>query len=429
MNPIAMDVLYGASLLAASPWFLYKMVTTGKYRAGLKEKLGFIPARIGSDCIWLHGVSVGELLAARGIVSALEEALPDEEIVLSTTTNTGREVAEKNYPGKRVFYYPLDFSRAVRRAFARTRPRLVVLMEMEVWPNFLRRANALGVPVVVANGRITERAYRRWKRFPSTARSILGGVTLYMLQTDAYAERLISLGVPEERIIVTGSVKFDTINTGLDASRRDQLRREMGVADDEILIIGGSTHAGEEETLLGAYGRLKIDLNRLRLLIVPRHKTRFSEVARLMRIRGYDVIRKSAPPAAGRASGSQVILGDTMGELADLYRAADVAFVGGSLVPRGGQNMLEPAAVARPVIFGPYVENFPQASKLLLDAGAATQISAPEELTAAVRAYLDPDAANNAGAAGRKALIAAQGATARTVEAIKEILENRARGT
>ncbi|MHC4712582.1 MAG: 3-deoxy-D-manno-octulosonic acid transferase [Planctomycetota bacterium] len=424
MNPVLVDVAYTGAFLAASPYFIYKMATTGKYRSGLTQRLGVLPARAGGDCIWVHGVSVGEVLAARGIVAGLETAFPGGEIAVSTTTNTGFEVALKNYPDKYLFYFPLDFSWAVGRAFRAVRPKAVVLMEMEVWPNFLHKASLLGVPVVVANGRITERAYGNYGRFRSLARTILGGVSLYLVQTETYAQRLIELGVPAERVKVTGSVKFDTLATDTDWERRARLRGEMGVGDGEVLLVGGSTHAGEEGALLETYRALKGGHPALRLLVVPRHRTRFEEVRALISGEGFGVFARSALAGGGRPKGGEVLLGDTMGELEALYEAADVAFVGGSLIRHGGQNILEPASKGKPVVFGPSMENFPDAMDLLLGEGAATQVRGEEQLGGAIEKYLEPSSAQKAGEAGRRSIIASKGATARTVGAIKEIIEN-----
>ncbi len=423
MNPVLLDLVYAGGLLATSPYFLYKMATTGKYRSGLSQRLGNVTPRDGAPCIWLHGVSVGEILAARSIVSQLEKDFPEIDIALSTTTNTGFADAGKTYPDKRVFYFTFDFSWAVARTFDKITPRLVLLMEMEAWPNFLSRARQLGVPVVVANGRITERSYRRFSRFPTVARATLSKVSLYLVQTDDYAAKLVSLGVPAERVTVTGSVKFDTISTDADPDRRAALRAEMGVAPNETLLIGGSTHAAEEDALLDAYVELKSANPHIRLLIVPRHRTRFEEVARLIASRGFDVLARSTLDENAPLAPGEILLADTMGELEALYEASDVAFVGGSLIPHGGQNMAEPAAKGKPVVFGPSVDNFPQAAKLLLDASAATQVDSAQGLAAALGLYLDADNAARAGAAGRDAVIAAKGATARTVEAIAQYLQ------
>jgi 3-deoxy-D-manno-octulosonic-acid transferase len=401
---------------------VYKMLTTGKYREGLVEKLGFVEERKGDGCVWVHGVSVGEVLSARTIVPALEKALSGTEVVISTTTNTAQAVAKRTYPGRKVFYYPLDFSAAVARAFRRIKPRVVVLIELEAWPNFLARAKQSGVPVVVANGRITRRSFDRLKRLGSFAREFLNGVDLYLVQADEYAERLGALGVAAGKIEVTGNVKFDTLSTDIDAKRALKLREEMGVRRDEVLVIGGSTHEGEEEALLDAYARLHQTGSRVRLLIVPRHDTRFEEAARVIESRGYRLFRRSGAAKGARPAGDEVLLGDTMGELEGLYEAADVAFVGGSLIPHGGQNMMEPAAKGKPVVFGPSVENFPDASKLLVSAGAATQIGEKDELAAALAAYIGTPAGEAAGHAGRQAVMRAKGATARTVSRIAEIV-------
>jgi len=424
MKPILLDLVYAAGLLGASPYFLYKMATTGKYRAGLSQKLGLVPERSGAPCIWLHGVSVGELLSARPLVGALSRELPGEEIVLSATTDTGMDAAERSFPERERFYYPLDFSWAVKRTFRRIRPRLVILMELEVWPNFLERARREGVPVIVANGRITERSRRNFERFGRYGRRLLEKVTLFLVQSGVYAERLRSLGVPAERVRVAGNLKYDSLSTDLNDERRRRLREEMGVREAETLIVVGSTHAGEEEALLEAFAELRERHEGLRLLVVPRHRTRFEEAARVITARGFSLRRRSEGPRAGPGAADEVVLGDRMGELADLYEAGEVAFVGGSLIPHGGQNMLEPAARGKPVVFGPSVENFPDAAPLLLEAGAATMIRGREELAGALESYLDAAAAERAGEAGRQAVLSARGATEETVAAVREVLKN-----
>ncbi len=287
-------------------------------------------------------------------------------------------MAEKAYAGKSVFYFPLDFSRAVARTFRRIRPSMVVLMELEVWPNFMRRARREGVPVVVANGRITERSFARFRMFGPLAGGLLGKVDLFLVQTDEYRERLLALGLDASRVAVTGNIKFDTLSTALDPARAAGMRREMGVSEEQALVIGGSTHRSEEKALLDAYRELKAGDARVRLLVVPRHRERFDEVAGLLEAEGAKVFRRSSLSSGARPAGDEVLLGDTLGELERLYEAADVAFVGGTLIDHGGQNMAEPAAKGRPVVFGPSVFNFPEASKALLDAGAARMISGPE---------------------------------------------------
>jgi len=421
MNEVMLDLAYGAALAATSPYFLYKMATTGKYREGLIEKLGAVAPRSGGPSIWVHGVSVGEVLSARGLVAGLEAAFPGAEVVISTTTNTGQAVAKKTYPDRRTLYFPLDFSWAVKRAFAAVRPGVVILMELEIWPNFLSRAAALGVPVVVANGRITERSHGRFKRLGRFASDLLDKVTVYLVQNEIYAERLGDLGVPAAKIEVTGNIKFDTLSADLGARRALSMRGEMGVAVGETLIIGGSTHAGEEAALLDAYAALQARGRRVRLLVVPRHKERFEEVAALVASRGYGVFRRSGIARGDRPAGGEVLLGDTMGELEGLYEAADVAFVGGSLIPHGGQNIMEPAAKGKPVVFGPSVENFAGEAKMLLDAGAATQISGGAALADALSLYLDGAKARSAGAAGRDLVLRSKGAASRTVDRIKTI--------
>lgn len=329
-------------------------------------------------------MSVGEILGAEGFISAFLERHPDWEIAVSTTTRTGHEVAKKRYPGKLVFYYPVDLSFAIRRVLRRIRPSAVILMELEIWPNFLLASHHRGIPVGLINGRISDRSfkgYQFWKRiFPHP----LHRIDCYCVQNDQYATRLLDLGVGEERIHVTGTMKFDNVATGGGATRDGGLARELGLLPDELVLIGGSTHPPEERILYRAFRALRPRHPNLRLLLAPRHPERLPEVEQGLAEDGARIVRRTALRTEEKGSvgpGSEtVILIDTIGELGKLYGLADVVFVGGSLIPHGGQNMMEPAGLGKPVVFGPHTFNFEDSVEVLVEKEAVRVVAEESEL-------------------------------------------------
>lgn len=432
-----LDFFYILLLLLASPFVLWKMATKARVRAGLWERLGLKAARRAGDrpCIWVHGVSVGEVLAAKPLIREIERELPGFEVAISTTTNMGREVAEKHYPGKHVLYYPLDLSFAVRRALHAVRPDMIVLVELEIWPNFLREAYREGIPVALVNGRISERSFRGYRLVKKLLFRPLAKIRRFCVQTVEYGARFRALGIAAEQILVTGTLKYDGLPSVEDAATLEKEHRAaLGLGDAPVLVCG-STHAPEEREILGAYQRLKADFPDLRLVLVPRHVERIEEVLRDVREAGAKVIRKTelAPAAVGAHCGAPlqsatqaedpVIVVDTMGELAKIYAAATVVFVGGSLVDHGGQNMLEPAGLGRATIFGPHVENFRESADLLLRAGGAAQVADAAELERVVRDLLrDPARRADMGRCAWAAIDAHRGAAAKTVAVLKEVL-------
>lgn len=419
-----LDLAYVIGLLLGSPWLIYKMVTTGKYRAGLGERLGFIRPRTGSArCLWVHGVSVGEVLAARTFIEEFLHRHADWEVVVSSTTNTGVAVARKTYPQRRVFYYPLDFSLAVARALGRIRPDLVVLLEADLWPNFLSALRRRGVPVVMVNNRITAASFRRQKLFGFLARRLYRPIVQITAQTERHARRLRKLGVPREKITVTGSLKYDSAPTRVEDP--EGLSRELGLSPASRVLLAGSTFAPEEKVMLDIFSRLRPRFPDLRLVVVPRHKTRFEEVARLIRDAGFEVVRRSeGPRPAGTVhSGQAVVLGDTMGELTRFYGLAEVVFVGKSLVEGGGQNILEPAALARPVVFGPSIYNFQETADALLAQNGAVRVRDAAELERVLTELLaDPEWARRVGESARRVIESGRGATRRNVDIVDKVL-------
>ena len=423
------DFAYYLGLLLAGPFLALKVARPRGRRhvAGLRERLGACPPRRGArPCLWIHGVSVGEIRAAGTLVEALERALPEWEIALSTTTATGHEVARGAHPGKRVFFFPVDFSWSVRRVFDAIRPDAVLLVELEVWPNFLHEASRRRVPVVIVNGRISERSFRRFRllRRLFDPLSRLGPLCV---QTDVYAQRFRELGVPAQQIHVTGSVKYDQLSPTAAPPDGDAVRADLGLGAGDRVLMGGSTHPGEEEALVAAFQALRGGAAALRLVLVPRHNERTDEVARLLERAGLRAVRRSAqPPERPPLARDEVLLVDTVGELGRLYAAADVVFVGGSLIPHGGQNVLEPVLLGKPTLLGPHYGNFREPVERLLAADGARLVDSAEALVAEVRGLLAaPGEAAALGERGRAALREAQGATARTAELVARYLRSR----
>jgi 3-deoxy-D-manno-octulosonic-acid transferase len=426
---VALDLVYLLVLLFTSPWLLYKSLTTGKYRRGMWSKItgrGFLRAD-SAPCVWFHGVSVGEIHLLRQLVARFRQRHPDWECVISTTTDTGYEEATKRFSDLPVFYWPLDFSWAVRRALQRVRPNLVVLAEGELWPNFLLAAGKMKIPVAVVNGRMSPRTARRYRRLHRLVRPLFTRINLIVAQTAEYADSYRSLGA--KSVHVAGSIKFDGVEANRDNPRTRDLRRLLGINDDDLVWIAGSTQAPEEEIALGIYQRLRAEFSRLRLILVPRQRERFQEIAALLRRSGLPFIRRSEvttprlSPLAPRPS--PLILVDTIGELGALWGMADVAFVGGSLDgKRGGQNMIEPAAYGAAVVFGPHVWNFKDIAGRLVDAGAAIQIADGAGLETTVRRLLsDGTERERLGTAARRFVFAQQGATERTVDLLDGLIE------
>jgi 3-deoxy-D-manno-octulosonic-acid transferase len=349
--------LLALTLLLTSPWWLWQMATSGRYRAGLRERLGAVPLSLqqavaGQDVIWVHAVSVGEVLAAEQMIHELQAALPTWVIAISTTTETGHKLAQERFPGHPVFFMPLDFAYSMRRYLRTLRPRLVVLMESELWPRMLVECERAGVPVVVANARISDRSFPRYVRLKRLWQPLLKKVTLFLAQGDESAERLVKIGVDLNRIRVVGNLKYDA--PVVDRQRAvATLRARLPTTE---FIVCGSTMEGEETEIIEAWTRLMSTGHRGILMIAPRHPQRFDQVATLI---GKGVIRMSKwieapkPLALG-----DILLLDTLGSLAAVYQLATVAFLGGSLVPKGGHNPLEPARFGVPVLMGPSYENF-----------------------------------------------------------------------
>jgi 3-deoxy-D-manno-octulosonic-acid transferase len=426
--PFVFNLIYLILLVLAAPVLLYRAWRSGKYREGWSAKVfGEAPLRIGDrPCIWFHAVSVGEVLLLKPIVNGLVRRRPGWEVVISTTTAAGLTVARRTYPELITFYAPLDFSWATRRAIERIRPTVLALVELELWPNLVWAAKRAGARVAIINGRLSLRSHRGYQKLRGPLGPTLRRLDAVAVQTEEYATRFVDLGVPRQRVRVTGSVKYDGLESDRNNARTLALRRLLGLNPADVVFVAGSTMEGEEAAALAAYHAARVHHPRLRLVLVPRHPERFAKVAAWLEQEGETVLRRSSVSPPGVPSQrAPVVLVDSIGELAAVWGLADIAFVGGSLAPgRGGQNMMEPAAYGASVLFGSYTSNFQETVAQLLLRGGARQVAGPQELTAALIDDLnDPESAAQRGAAGRAYVLAQNGAANRTLAELDRLVE------
>jgi 3-deoxy-D-manno-octulosonic-acid transferase len=421
----ALHVVYDLALwfgvLVASPWWVVRSCTDPVFRRMVTERLGFgLPAagpeKRGRRVI-VHGVSVGEVKAASSIVARLRDERPDLEVVISTTTATGAEVARRTYPDLQVVRFPFDFAFVVRRFLRHIAPAAVVLIELEVWPNFLRAANRSGVPIAVANGRITERSFPRYLRFRKLMPQFQR-ISLFCVQDEVYGRRFEELSNDPDRILVTGNVKADSLYLGR-LEVQPELARHLGGEPGQPVIVAGSTHDPEERLIAEAW---RAHAPESRLILVPRHPGRVPTICRELAELGLPAQRLTfLREGTEDADPSQPVIVDTIGELENVYSLADLVFVGGSLVALGGHNMLEPAAQGLAVFYGPHTENFPHEAALLERTGASRRLGTAEDFgTALAQLLADEEARSRMALAGLDAVRTQQGATARTVSALKE---------
>ena len=420
------------ALVVGAPYWLVRMVTSGRHRAGLPGRLGRVPTEVsragdeaaaaGRAMVWVHAVSVGEVLAATTLVKALLES--GVAVAVSTTTQTGQELAKKRLGtlGCAVFYMPLDFAVLVRRYLGALRPKLVVTMESELWPNVIRECTKAGIPLAVVNARVSDRSFPRYMRLRGLWGPLLREVRLFMAQSEETAERLRRMGVPAERVKVTGNLKYD-VRSGAATAMTERVR---SLLYQSRLIGAGSTLADEEAALLEAWPGISKAAPDAALLIAPRHPDRFVEVVELVKRSGFPFFRCSELRAdAGPIKGGMVVVLDTIGDLGSMYSLGAVAFVGGSVVQKGGHNPLEPAQFGVPVVMGESYENFREIVGAMKNAGAI-RIVRREEVGGALSSLLtDGVAAKEIGERGRAVFDAQSGATARTVAGLMELMEGR----
>ncbi len=423
------DFIYLLALIAISPKILYRAITQNRYRNGWSERLGKVRRNFpDKKCVWIHAVSVGEVNATKTIVSELKNQLPQYEIIISATTDTGIEQARKLYGSElKVFYFPFDFSFAVHRAFKRLKPDICLLMELEVWPNFTSRAHRLGIPVAVVNGRISDRSFPRYNLIKSFVKPTFRKVALFLAQDAEYAARFIALGGRKNSTIVTGSLKYDTAQIIDRVEGADKLASQLAIGAAPLWVAGG-TGPKEEKNILDVFKKLRQQekYDSLRLAIVPRKPERFDEVADLITKSGFALTRYSLIKSEQQnieTKNNSIILGDTMGDLRKFYSLASVVFVGRSLVPMGGSDMMESTAMGKCTIFGPHTFNFNQTVKALLQAQGAVEVKNEKKLFDAIQKCLDnPQFAKQTAAAGQNVIKQNQGATQKTVSAIVNLL-------
>ncbi|MCF6150449.1 MAG: 3-deoxy-D-manno-octulosonic acid transferase [Candidatus Kuenenia sp.] len=378
--PTIFDAFYVTALAFGSPYFLSKLLINKRFRAGLLQRLGFNQVKNGKHpCIWIHCASVGEVLTAKPLVKSIEKEFNGFEIVLSVNTDTGFSVAEKYFEGKRIFYFPLDLSWVVDKVLNLIRPQFIILIELEIWPNFIIAAAKRHVPVALVNARISGNSakwYRLFSRMSNTFfKNLLTKENFFCARTQADAARLKELGISESQITITGNMKYDNIVTDISANAKEQLLRLFELEVDERVIVCGSTFEGEEIVLLRVFKDLCAKFNKLRLIIVPRHIERVSDVTKQIESMGFNYAKKSSLDkgekiASHRDRHNTILVVDTVGELLTIYSIAYCVFVGRSLIPHGGQNVVEPAGLAKPVIVGPHTFNFKEEVGLLKEANA-----------------------------------------------------------
>jgi 3-deoxy-D-manno-octulosonic-acid transferase len=436
------SLLTALGMLLASPYFLFTGLRRGQSLSSLRQRFGWgYPPELRSPegrSIWIHAVSVGEVLAVLPLARRLKELLPDRRLVVSTTTATGQRLARERMPfASAVFYFPLDWSGPVRRALRAARPELILVAETEIWPNFLREARRENIRVAFVNGRLSVHSHKRFLRARSLTlcllgrfqRTILADASIYLMQSEADAARLLDLGAPKERVVVSGNLKYD-----LAPPHETQVSRwlaaEMRSSERGPLIVAGSVLAGEVSPVLAAFDEIEKRWPAALLVLAPRKPDQFDAAATEVRNSGRDVVRRSTlsfdeDSNSALAVHRSVFVLDSVGELASLYALADAVFVGGSLVPAGGHNILEPAVVARAPVFGPSMENFKDVGALFLERGAGLQVSDSAQLAAAWTTLIgDAPRRSEMGSSARELVERYRGATDKVLAQVVAMLES-----
>ena len=430
---LAYSLLLSLGLLVLIPYFLYQALAHGKYLEGLRQRLGSLSPVDGQQrpVIWLHCVSVGETQAARPLVDRLRKEFPEHALVVSTITRTGQKLAQDVFAphSDRVFYFPFDWRWSVRRALQAVSPSVVLLMETELWPNFLRECKARAIPVALVNGRISRQSFRRYSSIKFFLRRVFESLSVAVMQSETDAERLQALGMAADRIRTAGNLKFDAGAVASTGEKTAEIRERFGLQSDVPLILAASTHAPEEKIILESFKQISA----ARLMIAPRHPERFAEVASLIQSSGLSWARRTGVPAASDTQ-ANVILLDTIGELPAVYSLATVVFVGGSIVDRGGHNVLEPAAAGVPVVTGAHTHNFHAIVALLNEADAVVQLPpvegdvASHELTKVLSDLLtNPERRAELSTRATQLIVMNQGAVDRTIKIITPLLSTKRR--
>lgn len=419
---ILYSALAGVALLLSSPVWLFRLLRYSKYRAGFGERLGRVPERLRDSqqrpSIWVHAVSVGEVLAVSELISELQLRVPQYRIAVSTTTATGQKLARDRFGAGNVFYFPIDFAFAVRPYLRALRPELIIIAETEFWPNFLRLGRQAGARIAVVNARISDRSFPRYRRFHSLIAPVLQNISLFLAQGEEDRRRLIEIGAPEKRVQVSGNLKFD-MKPVTEAPLVAELKSAL--ANTGPVFVCGSTVEGEEPILLRTFTVVRVGYPNALMILAPRHPERFAPVAELIAASGIKFWRRSQWNAS-KPLGPGIFLLDTIGELASTYQLADIAFVGGSLVAKGGHNILEAAQHGSAIVVGPYTENFRDMVTLFRRAGAVVVATADELAQTFLSLLADESRCCGLGARAREILRDNSGATARTVAALQSLL-------
>ncbi|MBI5491482.1 MAG: 3-deoxy-D-manno-octulosonic acid transferase [Deltaproteobacteria bacterium] len=418
------DILLHASVIILLPYFIFKMAAARKYREGVPERFGLIKKGklkrlLGGPVVWFHAVSVGETKAIMPAVRLLKEKRPEVKVLFSTVTRTGNRTAASDGAGliDALVYFPLDLSWAIRRVVRSAKPRALIVVEKEVWPNLYRILDAQNVPVIVANGTISERSFKRFMRFKFFFGYVFSRVSFFCGRTKEDSERAIKAGVKKARVRTIGNLKFDIKPPALDPRAMEALSASLDIKPQDRVIVAGSTHPGEEEIILGAYSSLHGSFKGLKLILAPRHPERFAEAEALIKKTGIDYSKRSS------SKGGDIILLDTVGELMTVYSFATVAFVGGSIVPGiGGHNLLEPAYFGKPVLYGPHLTTYLNMALMLEDAGGGIRVD-EKGLAGKLREMLTNDLLRKrTGEAAKRVVEENRGASKRTVEIIEGLL-------
>src|SRR5215216_762052 len=428
---LAYSLLLSLGLIVLIPHFLIQALAHGKYIAGLRQRLGSLSPVEGKPVIWLHCVSVGETQAARPLAQRVKQEFPHHTLVVSTITLTGQNLARDVFRNhtEHVFYFPFDWRWSARRALKTINPAAVLIMETELWPNFLRECKARRIPVALVNGRISRQSYRRYALIKFFLRRVLSCLSVAVMQSETDAERLQSLGMVREKLFTAGNLKFDAeLASGL-TDKTEEIRKRFSLRSGAPMILAASTHAPEEEMIIESIKQLRAK-QPVRLMLAPRRPERFNEVAALLQKSNLSWAKKTNPPQPEDADATVILL-DTIGELPATYSLADVVFVGGSIVDKGGHNVLEPAAAGAPVVTGAYTHNFHAIVALMGEAGALVQLPpfvSTEEITHVFAKLLaDPNERDTLGRRAKQLVNDNQGAAERTIKLIAPLLSSKLR--
>ena len=429
------SVVLCAYFVALLPVVAYQRLRHGKAVGWSQDRFGRLPSHVNPKhgrTVWIHAVSVGEVLTSRALLSELRRAYPSHRLVLSTTTPTGQQVARQLGDAvDSTFYAPFDLLPCVARTLDRVAPDLLILIDTEIWPNLLRACRRRGVKTVLVNGRMSERSYRGYRFVRPFIRRVLGDLDRVCAQTDRWGGHFVDLGLPPERLTVSGSLKFDALEvsaTGAGLHVGDRALRYFQFAVDCPVLVAASTLRGEEEPVLRAFTHIREIAKDAVLIVAPRHPERFDEACQIATAHGFEVTRRTDLVPRRSPSGCVIVL-DTIGELPRLFQLATLVFIGGSLVPAGGHNLLEPAVFGRPIVFGPHMDNFVELAELFVTHHAACQVSSARELDETLVSLMtDPVRRASLGAAARALVEANRGGRARTLAVISELLPPRSTG-